>query len=323
LSVVVPVFNEEESVRPLHAAISEAVKKLGLNYEIILVDDGSADSTPAILRELAEQDNRLKIIRFRKNYGQTPAMAAGIDYASGRWIVTMDGDLQNDPRDIKTLLDELEKGYDLAVGWRENRQDKLITRKIPSVIANRIIGYITGIPIKDNGCSLKAYRADIIQQIPLYSDMHRFIPAMASISGSRVSQVSVRHHARRFGESKYGLGRIYKVLVDLLSIKTIVSFAHRPLIWFALISIPAFLASFVCLTDSVIGMVSDSRSPSVPVMGTGVLFAALGLFLIFNGALAELVYRTGDVNLSRLAQLTIRRGEGSSRPKPEVVRREN
>lgn len=308
ISVVIPLFNEEESVSLLHERVTLALQKLGLSYEIILVDDGSTDSTVQLAAEIASTDPNLRIFRFRRNYGQTPAMAAGIDFASGEWIVTMDGDLQNDPGDIGLLIDKLKEGNDLAVGWRHDRQDKMITRKIPSKIANWIIGHITGIPIKDNGCSLKAYRAEVIQQIPLYSDMHRFIPAMASISGARVAEVRVRHHARQFGESKYGLGRVYKVLVDLLSVKTIISFSHRPLVWFSLLAVPAFAVGILSLVHVLGGMISDGTSTSVPIAGTGVLFVSLGIFLVLNGALAELVYRTGDLDLTSMAKLTASSG---------------
>jgi glycosyltransferase involved in cell wall biosynthesis len=231
-------------------------------------------------------------------------MAAGIDHAQGSVIVTMDGDLQNDPRDIATLVERLDEGYDIAVGWRHNRQDKLVTRKIPSRIANWIIGRITGVPIKDNGCSLKAYRAEVIKRIPLYSDMHRFIPAMASLAGTRVSEVKVRHHARQFGESKYGLGRIYKVLVDLLSVKTIVAFSSRPMLWFTLLSLPFAVASGACILISILALASGGRM-SLPIAGSGVLLGGLAFFLVLNGALAELVYKTGDVRVDSLANLTM------------------
>lgn len=306
LSIVVPLFNEEESVAAMHAAIDSAMRDMQTDYEILFVDDGSSDRTFEIASDIANSDKRLRVIRFRRNYGQTPAMAAGIDHARGDIIVTMDGDLQNDPRDIGTLVDRLGDGCDIAVGWRANRQDKLITRKIPSKIANWIIGKITGVPIRDNGCSLKAYRASVIKAIPLYSDMHRFIPAMASLAGTQVTEVRVRHHARQFGESKYGLGRIYKVLVDLLSVKTIVSFASRPLLWFTLLSLPFLLLAVACLAVSAASVLAGD-SMMLPIAGSGVLLASLGIFLILNGALAELVYKTGDVRNADLAALTMTR----------------
>lgn len=305
LSIVVPLYNEEESVVAMHAAIDAAMREMTVDYEILFVDDGSQDRTFELASQLTASDPRLRIVRFRRNYGQTPAMAAGIDCARGDIIVTMDGDLQNDPRDIGVLVDRLSEGFDIAVGWRAKRQDKLITRKIPSKIANWIIGKITGVPIKDNGCSLKAFRADVIKKIPLYSDMHRFIPAMASIAGTRVAEVKVRHHARQFGESKYGLGRIYKVLVDLLSVKTIVSFANRPLVWFTLLSLPFAILAAACFVVS-ISSVASGGSLLLPIAGSGVLLASLCIFLILNGALAELVYKTGDVRQSSLARLTMK-----------------
>ncbi|HNP35098.1 MAG TPA: glycosyltransferase family 2 protein [Woeseiaceae bacterium] len=305
LSIVVPLYNEEESVEAMYAAIDAAVAELDYPYEILFVDDGSKDRTFALASQLAAVDPCLRVLRFRRNYGQTPAMAAGIDHAKGSVIVTMDGDLQNDPRDIAMLVERLDEGYDIAVGWRFNRQDKLITRKIPSRIANWIIGKITGVPIKDNGCSLKAYRADVIKRIPLYSDMHRFIPAMASIAGTRVSEVKVRHHARQFGESKYGLGRIYKVLVDLLAVKTIVAFSSRPMLWFTLLSIPFAVGSILCIAASIFTL-ARGGDMSLPIAGSGVLLGSLGVFLILNGALAELVYKTGDVRTGSLASLTMK-----------------
>lgn len=314
LSIVVPLYNEEESIEAMHAAIASAMSDNEYLHEIIFVDDGSKDRTFELAEQLAVRDSNLRLVRFRRNYGQTPAMAAGIDYARGEVIVTMDGDLQNDPRDIDMLVSKLGEGFDIAVGWRFNRQDKLITRKIPSRIANWIIGKITGVPIKDNGCSLKAYRAKVIKEIPLYSDMHRFIPAMASLAGSRVAEVKVRHHARQFGESKYGLGRIYKVLVDLLSVKTIVSFSNRPMLWFTLLSLPFFVAGLACLSISMFALISQSQMP-LATAGTGLLLLALGLFLLLNGALAELVYKTGDVDFGWLARLTMRmQPDSNSRP---------
>ena len=215
---------------------------------------GAQTARSAIATEIARIDPRLCIVRFRRNYGQTPAMAAGIEHARGEIIVTMDGDLQNDPEDIRRLLEQLDQGYDIVVGWRFNRQDKLLSRKIPSRIANWLIGKVTGVPIKDNGCSLKAYRASLIKQIPLYSEMHRFIPAMASIAGPRIAEIKVRHHARQFGQSKYGLSRTYKVLLDLLVVKTVASFTSRPLIWFSLLATPLAVLGGAALAHSLLGL---------------------------------------------------------------------
>jgi glycosyltransferase involved in cell wall biosynthesis len=227
-------------------------------------------------------------------------MAAGIDNARGNVLVTMDGDLQNDPDDIPMLLQKLEEGYDIVVGWRHNRQDKLITRKIPSRVANWIIGKITGVPIRDNGCSLKAYRANIIKNIPLYSEMHRFIPAMTSLAGTRIAEVKVKHHARKFGESKYGLSRIYKVLIDLLAIKTILSFFSRPLIIFSII---AGLSAIVGLAAIIAGILQEQDGPNLVFFSIGLLYSSLAAALVLWGVLGELVYRTGNLKLEHFARI--------------------
>ena len=293
LSVIVPLYNEEESVGPLHEAIVGALDPLGMEYEILFVDDGSKDATFRKASELARRDRRLRVIKFRRNYGQTPAMAAGIDHARGRILITMDGDLQNDPADIPKFLDKINEGNDIVCGWRHKRQDKLITRKIPSVIANWIIGRITGVPIKDNGCSLKAYRADIIKSIPLYSDMHRFIPAMTSMAGTSVAQLKVNHSPRRFGVSKYGISRIYKVIIDLLVIKTLLAFSSRPMHLFAtgglLFMGLGMFTLFLALKDSF-------RQGSVDFMlaSGGLLFLILAFFLVLVGLLCELINKTGS-----------------------------
>lgn len=301
LSIVVPLYNEEESVERLYSSIVEAMAAESHDLEIIFVDDGSKDRTLAIAREIARRDPRLRAVEFRRNYGQTPAMAAGIDLARGEIIVTMDGDLQNDPRDIPQFIAKMNEGYDIVVGWRYNRKDKLISRKVPSRIANWLIGKVTGVPIKDNGCSLKAYRASMIQRVPLYNEMHRFIPAMTSIAGARIAEIKVRHHARLFGESKYGLSRIYKVLLDLLSIKTIVGFSQRPLVWFGFLSLPFFLLSTIALVASLVPLVLGGDTLSVPFAGTGILLGALGIFLILGGAIGELISSTGRIVQNRKA----------------------
>ena len=305
LSVIVPLYNEQESVRPLYEAIVRALEELGRPFEMVFVDDGSKDDTVPVAASLARHDSRLRIVKFRRNYGQTAAMAAGIEHANGEVLVTMDGDLQNDPADIALLLEQIDAGFDLVVGWRHNRQDKLITRKIPSRIANWLIGRVTGVPIHDNGCSLKAFRASLIKRIPLYSEMHRFIPAMASIAGPRVAQIRVRHHARRWGQSKYGLSRIYKVLLDLMVIKTIASFASRPLRWFALLSLPLFALALLAFGQTAVDLlISGEGAISLPIAGSGVIFLGSALILLCSGALAELIYARGDVRDREFLKLT-------------------
>jgi glycosyltransferase involved in cell wall biosynthesis len=303
LSVVVPLFNEEESVRPLYAAILAGVEPLGVSFEIVLVDDGSRDDTARIADQIARADPRVCFVKFRRNCGQTPAMAAGIAEARGEIIVTMDGDLQNDPADIGELLARIDEGNDIAVGWRHDRQDKLWTRKIPSRIANALIARVTGVPIRDNGCSLKAYRAHLIKRIPLYSEMHRFIPAMASIAGPRIAEIRVRHHARRFGSSKYGLSRIYKVLLDLMVIKTVASFTARPMLWFGMLSLPMLAAAALALGWTCFTLATAGRM-SLSIAGTGVIFLTSTVMLLAAGAIGELIYKLGDVREHQFSGLT-------------------
>ncbi len=301
ISVIVPLYNEEECVTLLYEKIVAALEPLDHSFEILFVDDGSRDATVAVASKITANDKRLRIIKFRRNYGQTPAMAAGIDHARGRWLITMDGDLQNDPDDIPLFLEKLEQGYDIVVGWRHNRQDKLITRKIPSRIANWLIGKTTGVPIKDNGCSLKGYKADVIKNIPLYSEMHRFIPAMTSLAGTRIAEIKVKHHARQFGESKYGLSRIYKVLLDLIAIKTILSFFSNPLLFFASI---AGIFALAGAGFFYIGAMQGSSTSHVIIYSVGALNITLAIILFMWGTLGELIYNTGNLKSDHFANIT-------------------
>lgn len=300
LSIIVPLYNEEECVTLLYETIVKSVDTMNIDYEILFVDDGSKDNTASIASELAENDKRLRIVKFRRNYGQTPAMAAGIDNANGKILVTMDGDLQNDPDDIPMLVGKIDEGFDIVVGWRHKRQDKLITRKVPSKIANWLIGKITGVPIKDNGCSLKAYKADVIKKIPLYSEMHRFIPAMTSLAGTKIAEVKVKHHARAYGESKYGLNRIYKVFVDLITIKTILSSFSKPLMIFAIV---ASVSLIIGITAFIAAFMQNYNSPTVVFYSIGMLYSSLAIVLLLWGILGELIYRTGDLKLEHFAQI--------------------
>lgn len=293
VSIVVPFFNEEDNIERVYRAIVCALEPSGLRFEMVFVDDGSGDQTFARAVSLAAADSRVRVIKFRRNFGQTPAMAAGIREGRGDILVTMDGDLQNDPLDIPIFLDRIKEGYDLVVGWRHARKDKLITRKIPSQIANWLIGKVTGVPIKDNGCSLKAYRSDVIKCIPLYSEMHRFIPAMASISGSRIAEVKVRHHARKFGSSKYGISRVYKVLLDLIMIKTITGFSVRPFRWFLALSIPCLFIGLTMFIYALIYATAIGGGLPFVIVATASLFSMCAALLILNGVIAEWIYKTG------------------------------
>ncbi|MEL6640311.1 MAG: glycosyltransferase family 2 protein [Pseudomonadota bacterium] len=292
ISVCVPVYNEEESVRPLYDAIVNALEPTGRSFEMVMVDDGSSDKTVPLLTEMSAADPRLVIVEFLRNEGQTAAMTAGIEHARGKYLVTMDGDLQNDPADIPMMLNKLEEGHDIVVGWRVKRQDKFFTRKLPSMIANRIIGKITGLPIRDNGCSLKVYRGEVIKRVPLYSDMHRFIPAMTIPLGARVEQVGVRHHARQFGESKYGLSRIFKVLLDLFSIKTLLLFARHPIRRFSGIGTAAAIAAII----SLFLINGDADSTSVVKMAVVGLFGSLSVFLILLGLVISTMFHDAELD---------------------------
>src|SRR5258706_14034204 len=246
VSVFLPVFNEEPNLLPLHEKLDGALRQLGGIAEIIYVDDGSSDGSLNVLREIASTDSRVRVIALRRNYGQTPAMAAGIHAARGRVLIPLDADLQNDPVDIARLLEKIDEGYDVVSGWRKNRQDKLFTRKIPSMIANRMISWIGGVPLHDYGCSLKAYRRDSLADVHLYGEMHRFIPIYASWSGARVTEIPVEHHARTMGQSKYGLSRTIKVIFDLMTIKFMASYQTKPLYVFGLAGLVTFFVSMFC-----------------------------------------------------------------------------
>src|SRR6186713_2674452 len=245
LSLFLPVLDEEDNLRPMHAKISAALDALGKSAEVIYVDDGSTDKSLEILKEIAAADDRVRVISLRRNYGQTAAMSAGIDAAKGEILIPMDADLQNDPADIGRLLDKLNEGYDVVSGWRKNRQDKMVTRKIPSMIANRLISWIGEVPLHDYGCSLKAYRRESLEDVKLYGEMHRFIPIYAAWAGARVTELPVTHHARTMGKSKYGISRTIKVIFDLMTIKFMASYQTKPIYVFGTFGMLAFLLAVI------------------------------------------------------------------------------
>ncbi|ARA94400.1 glycosyltransferase [Rhodothermaceae bacterium RA] len=302
LSVVIPFLNEEESIGLLCEKVAAALDPMEVRAEVILVDDGSTDQTFARAAAIADRDPRFRVIQLRRNFGQTAALSAGIRHARGEVIVTMDGDLQNDPRDIETLLDKMHEGYDVVIGWREQRQDKLITRKIPSILANGLIRWVMGTQIRDNGCALRAYRADLLQALPLYSEMHRLLPTIMTLSGARLAQVKVRHHSRQYGASKYGLSRIYKVLMDLLALKSVLGLVHLPFFGFGaaavLFGLGAGLGFVVMLLYLVAGL------PIVVMAGVTLLLSALSLFMLMLGMLSELIYRQGPLKLEHTLKIT-------------------
>lgn len=293
LSVVVPIYNEAESLRSLIEAIASAVKETQLSYEIICVDDGSIDGSTQILTEIALQRNDLKGVILRRNYGQTPAMAAGFEYATGKIIITLDGDLQNDPADIPLLLAKLDEGYDLVNGWRKNRQDDALTRLLPSKIANWLIGKVTGVKLHDYGCSLKAYRSELVADMNLYGELHRFLPALAYIEGARITEIPVRHHPRRFGKSKYGLGRTIRVIMDLLTIFFMKKFLTRPMHVFGLGGVISFaLGIAMGLYLTLIKFVFQQNIGARPLLILSVLLVLTGVQLFCFGLVTELLMRT-------------------------------
>ena len=293
ISIVVPLYNERDNVRELVSSISEVMERAEFVYEIIMVDDGSSDGTVAQLVELQSTYQKIRIVQFRRNFGQTAAMAAGFDYARGNIIVPMDGDLQNDPGDIPMMIAKLNEGYDVVSGWRKNRKDKLISRKIPSWIANWIIGKITGVRLHDYGCSLKVYRKEVLQHVNLYGEMHRFIPALAKWYGARVTEVVVNHRPRIHGTTKYGLSRTVKVTLDLITVKFLGTFSTKPLHIFGAFGLLAILLAFICGVV-VVGMklainLSMNRNPLL-IISAMLTIMSVQFFLM--GLLAEMLART-------------------------------
>ncbi len=301
ISVIVPVMDEEDNVRSLIERVRGALGQT--DWELVIVDDGSTDSTVDRILEESSVDGRIRLVQLVRNYGQSTAMQAGLDYALGDLLITMDGDLQNDPADIPALVAKLEDGYDIVAGYRVKRQDKFLTRKVPSWIANWIIARVTGVPIKDNGCSLKAYRRELLSRMRLYSDMHRFIPALAAATaGARVAQVPVRHHARLHGESKYGLSRVFKVLADLVTIKMVLSSRTRPL---RVAGAGGFVSMMIGLGFGIGAVMTAGQAGVVVLSGATLAWAGCGAFLLMLGLVAEVVVH-GHNREQRLPALLVR-----------------
>lgn len=293
LSVVIPIYYEEENIRPLYEAVTAALEPTGLSYEIITVDDGSGDGSYGILKELAQQDQRLRVIRFRRNFGQTAAMAAGFEAARGEVIIPMDGDLQNDPADIPLLLEKIGEGYDVVSGWRKDRQDAFISRTLPSRLANGLISRMTGVHLHDYGCTLKAYRREVLEGIGLYGEMHRFVPALASRIGAKVTELPVRHRPRLYGQSKYGISRTMRVVLDLMTVRFLLSYATKPIQLFGKWGIYSVLLSFLTggatLWMKIFTDYSMNRNPLL-ILTAFLLF--MGVQFIALGLLGELNART-------------------------------
>ncbi|MEA3345646.1 MAG: glycosyltransferase family 2 protein [Chloroflexota bacterium] len=293
LSIVVPVYNEEKNVAYLYQQLTEVLEPLGRSYEVICVDDGSTDRSFELLAELAARDSRVKVIRFRRNFGQTAAFSAGFDHAKGEIVITIDADLQNDPSSIPLLLDKMEEGYDLVSGWRANRQDPFLTRQLPSRIANWLITKTTGVDVRDRGCSLRAHRREVVKQMHLYGELHRFIPDIASWIGVTMAEVPVNHRPRRFGKSKYGLSRTFRVILDLITVRFLLSYSTRPIHIFGSLGLVAFLLGVglgVYLTVLKLAMGQDIGGR--PLLTLAVLLMMVGMQMVAMGLLGELIVRT-------------------------------
>jgi glycosyltransferase involved in cell wall biosynthesis len=293
LSLVIPIYNEAENLRPLWERIRQALTPTSWDYEVILVDDGSKDGSEQILASLHAEDPRVKVILFRRNFGQTAALAAGFAYAHGEIIVTLDGDLQNDPLDIPLLVTKLNEGYDLVNGWRVNRQDPLLSRRLPSHIANFVISLTTGVKLHDYGCTLKAFRRDVAKRLKLYGEMHRFIPALVSDLGGKITELPVAHHPRRRGSSKYGLARTLWVILDLLTVKFLSHYATRPSHLFGLLGvIAALLGGVITVLLGLQKLLFQVRLANRPLLLLGILLIVIGVQFVSMGLIGELLART-------------------------------
>ena len=292
LSVVVPLYNEEESLPHLVEQLLQALRPSGERFELVLVNDGSSDRTAEVLEQLSHEVPELVAVLLRKNYGQTAAMAAGFDAAQGDVIVSLDGDLQNDPADIPMLLAKLREGYDLVSGWRHQRQDAALQRKLPSRIANRLIGRVTGVKLHDYGCSLKAYRREVLADMRLYGELHRFLPALAFIEGARITEVKVNHRARQYGSSKYGIDRTFRVLMDLLTVWFMKRFLTRPMYVFGFGGLIAMLGSLLASTYLLAVKIMGGDIGNRPLLTLAVVLGLAGIQLFCFGLLGELLIRT-------------------------------
>lgn len=309
VSVILPVLDEEDNLEPLHARLTAALKALGREYEIVYVDDGSTDGSWDVLRRLAASDRAVRLVRLRRNFGQTAALSAGLAHSRHPVVVTLDADLQNDPADIGGLLEVLDGGADVVCGWRRERNDPWLTRRLPSMLANRLIGWLTGVRLHDIGCTLRAYRRDVLADVHLYGDMHRYLPVLVAWVGGRIAEIEVSHHARAAGKSKYGLLRIFRVLVDLITIKFLGDFAMRPNTifgGFGLLSIAAGIGALVIVLYRIWVLGRVEATPMVFLM---VVFFLTGVLSVLIGFLADIVIR-GFYETQRKAAYYVRETDG-------------
>ncbi|NNE45459.1 MAG: glycosyltransferase family 2 protein [Rhodothermales bacterium] len=297
ISIVIPLHDEEDSVAPLCRAVTAAMESADVRFETILVDDGSRDQTFARASDVASQDTRFRVVKLNRNFGQTAALKAGFEIAAGDIIVTMDGDLQNDPEDIPMMLQKISEGFDMVVGWRKNRQDSWALRKIPSRIANWLVRKSTGTTITDNGCALRAYRSEVIKRYPLYSEMHRLLPTILAMTGARMAELPVRHHPRQYGRSKYGLARTYKVILDLVALRMILTFHRSPLFGFGISGTVLGLLSMGVLITGFLQLLTNQGDVSLIYPGIGILLGSLSVSLLTMGILCDMIYVTGDTKM--------------------------
>jgi len=323
LTLVIPVFNEEENLKPLYKKIREVLDPMDQSYEVIFVDDGSQDKSPQILDEIAQEDPRVKVIHFSRNFGQTAALAAGFDIAKGDTIITLDADLQNDPMDIPRLLEKIEEGWDIVSGWRKNRKDPFLSRILPSTIANWLISKATGVQLHDYGCTLKAYKSEVVKNLHLYGELHRFLPALASSLGARITEIPVTHHPRLHGSSKYGISRTFKVILDLILVQFLLKYSTRPIRVFGGAGLISFFLGFLlgCYL-SIHKIFLHQRIGHRPLLILAVLLIILGIQLLSLGILGEFltrIYYEGQGKKPYIIKNTvplIREKEGSTPPFP-------
>lgn len=300
LSLIIPVYNEEKNLPILYREIIDACTQLGKSFEILFIDDGSTDGSGRILKDIHQSDKRVRLIRFRRNFGQTAALSAGFHHARGEVVVTMDADLQNDPRDIGLLLEKMKEGFDIVSGWRSKRKDKFFTRRVPSILANWLISVITRVKLRDYGCTLKAYRRDVVKNINLYGEMHRFIPAIASTMGVDIAEIKVHHRPRRYGKSKYSVMRFVKVILDLLTVKFLLSYSTRPLQIFGLFGlISGLIGGVLAVILSYQRLILQQSLSNRPLLLLAVLLLVIGFQFITLGLLAEIMVRSYHESLQK------------------------
>lgn len=294
LSVILPIYDEQDNILPLYEDLTRELGAIGHSYEIVYVDDGSKDGSAAALAQLAAKDRHVIVVQFRRNFGQTAALQAGIDVSRGQILVFMDADMQNDPRDISRLLAKLDEGYDVVSGWRRDRHDEFLRRKLPSWMANWLISEVTGVHLNDYGCTLKAYRRETLVDVRLYGEMHRFMPAYASWAGAHIAEIPVTHHPRKFGKSKYGISRTFRVLLDLLTVKMLGSYATKPIYFFGTFGLVLWIAAMVCAVVVIIERLVPPypQAHNNPLLLLGVFLGIVGIQFLLLGLIAELLIRT-------------------------------